>query len=457
MHSLTEEDVTQSTSDISNTSHDTVSQTSDNKTGVSNSILHICLLGYRSHPYSGGQGIYLKYLSSALCDMGHKVDVISGSPYPDLDPRVTLIKLPGLGLYEKESKFWGAKPHQLLTSYTNLYEWLDINLGGFPEPYTFGRRLVKYMKKHGKKYDVVHDNQSLCYGLLTLQNMGIPTIATIHHPITKDREIALNGTDDKSLKWLIRRWYSFLKMQTDVVKQLNHIITVSECSRKDIAEDFGIKAEGLDLVYNGIDTHAFSPLPNITRLNNRITATASADAPLKGLDYLLKAFAGLLKKYPDLELVVIGKAKAGGHTERLIKQLNIEKHMQFVSGISEQKIRELYAETTVAVVPSLYEGFGLPAGEAMSCGVPLVSTTGGSLPEVVGDAGILVKPADDKAIANAISSLLDDAKLRQELSIKGRERIINKFCWKHAAKQMVHYYQQVIDASQSNNSAKAKA
>jgi glycosyltransferase involved in cell wall biosynthesis len=406
--------------------------------------LKICLLGYRSHPYSGGQGIYLKYLSAALVDMGHQVDVISGAPYPELDPRVKLIKMPGLGLFEKESKFWGISPKDFLSS-TNVIEWLSANTGGFPEPYTFGRRLVKYMKRHEKKYDIVHDNQSLCYGLVELQNMGIPTIATIHHPITKDREIALGETNDRTLKWLIRRWYSFLKMQSEVVKNLNHMITVSECSRQDISEDFGITADSLDLVYNGIDTEAFSPIPEIERKPFRIMATASADAPLKGLDYLLKAFASLTKKYPELELLVVGKPKPGGHTERLINKLGIKEKLIFMSGISEQKIRELYAEASMAVVPSLYEGFGLPAGEAMSCGVPLISTRGGSLPEVVGDAGILVPTGDSEAIAQAIEKLLNEEALRNELSEKGRERILEKFCWKQAARQMTQYYLKVIE------------
>jgi len=414
---------------------------SNNDEGVT--PLKICLLGYRSHPYSGGQGIYLKYLSAALCNLGHSVDVISGAPYPDLDPRVKLIKLPSLGLYERKSKFRDVSFKELL-SFTNFYEWLDANFGGFPEPYTFGRRLVKYMKVHGKNYDIVHDNQSLCYGLLDLQDMGIPTIATIHHPITKDREIALNETDDWGLKLLIRRWYSFLDMQSKVVKQLHHIITVSECSRKDIAADFGIAADRLDLVYNGIDTTAFSPMPEIKRKPFQIMATASADAPLKGLDYLLKAFALLENKFPELELLVIGKPKSGGHTERLINELGIKEKLTFVSGISEQKIRELYAEATLAVVPSLYEGFGLPAGEAMSCGVPLVSSNGGALPEVVGDAGIVVEKGNAQAIADAIELLLNNETLRNELAIQGRKRIVEKFCWQQAAKQMTHYYLNVI-------------
>ncbi|MBV1906725.1 MAG: glycosyltransferase, partial [Pseudomonadales bacterium] len=151
--------------------------------------LRIALLGYRSNPYSGGQGVYLKYLSRALVQLGHKVDVISGEPYPILDDSVGLIKLPGLNLFSTPNHFTALKPKHLCSA-TDIFEWASMNSGGFPEPFTFGRRLKRYLDTHANKYDIIHDNQSLCYGLLELQNMGIATIATIHHPITKDREIA---------------------------------------------------------------------------------------------------------------------------------------------------------------------------------------------------------------------------------------------------------------------------
>ncbi len=176
------------------------------------SKLKICLLGYRSNPYSGGQGIYIRYLSKALVKQGHQVDVISGEPYPILDPGVNLIKLPGLNLFEADNHVTALRPRHLL-SYTDFFEWFSMFTGGFPEPYTFGRRLVKYFRRHKPDYDIVHDNQSLCFGLLKLQNTGIPLVATIHHPITSDLHIALGNTDDWKLRLLIRRWHSFLGMQ----------------------------------------------------------------------------------------------------------------------------------------------------------------------------------------------------------------------------------------------------
>ncbi len=407
--------------------------------------LNICLLGYRSHPYCGGQGIYLKYLSAALADLGHRVDVISGAPYPQLDPRVRLIKIPGMNLFDKEPwpRAFSLRP-QHLNQPADLLEYFSVMSGGFPEPRTFGMRVVKYLKTHQHDYDLIHDNQSLGFGLLQLQRMGIPTVATIHHPITRDLEIALNAATKKQDRQSIKRWYSFLKMQKFVVQRLKNITTVSECSRQDIAEAFRVNSDNIHLVYNGIDTQEFRPMPQIKRNPMRLMATASADVPLKGLDYLLKAVALLAPRYPDLELLVLGQPKEDGPTAKLMNKLKLHDRVTFVKGIPTEEIVQHYAEASIAVVPSLYEGFGLPAGEAMACGVPVISTTGGALPEVVGDAGILVPTADEQAIADAIESLLKDPKRAKALGKAGREHIENNLSWSLVATQMTSYYREVL-------------
>jgi glycosyltransferase involved in cell wall biosynthesis len=406
--------------------------------------LRVCLLGYRSHPFCGGQGVYIKYLSKSLVDAGHKVDVISGAPYPHLDPRVRLIKMPSLNLYEVKNRFTALRLKDL-RSYTNMFEWLSTISGGFPEPYTFGRRVAKYLAKHGKNYDLVHDNQSLCFGLLDLQKMGLPTIATIHHPITRDLQIALDAETNWGLRLLIRRWHSFLGMQKKVAKKLRHVVTVSEISRTDISDAFGVSKQGIKLIYNGIDTEEFSSIPGIDRKPFRLMTTASADQPLKGLRYLLEAMSVLKPRYPELSLLVVGKLKPGGTTENLIKRLGLEESITFVSGIETHEIVEYYAEASIAVVPSLYEGFGLPAGEAMACCVPVIATDGGALPEVVGDAGIQVPAGDSQALVAAISELLEDKTKRQRFGQLGRQRILDKFCWNVAARQMTSYYHQVLN------------
>jgi glycosyltransferase involved in cell wall biosynthesis len=403
--------------------------------------LRIALLGYRSAPFSGGQGVYLNYLSKALVAAGHRVDVISGPPYPHLDSAVQLIELPSLDLFVNglNSIRW----HHL-KSMTNIIEWLSKLTGGFAEPYTFGRRAVKYLKEHGHNYDLIHDNQSLSDGMLQLQRMGLPLVTTVHHPITSDLRIALAAAKSWQERLLIKRWHSFLTMQKRVVKQLHNIVTVSDCSRQDIARDFAIQPAGIGVVYNGIDTETFRPIEGVQRRPLRLMATASADAPLKGLRYLLRAYAQLLKRYPDLELLLVSKPRPGGKTERLIRHLGIADKVQFVSGITTDEMVRYYAEACIAVVPSVYEGFGLPAGEAMACGVPVVSTDGGALPEVVGDAGLVVPAKSVVGLVDAIDDLLQNPEKRDRLAVAGRQRIVEKFCWQVCAAQMVDYYEQVL-------------
>ena len=404
-------------------------------------FLRIALLGYRSQPYAGGQGVYLKYLSKALVEAGHRVDVISGPPYPHLDPRVKLIELPSLDLFE--NGLGSLRPNHL-RSMTDVIEWTSKLTGGFAEPYTFGRRAVKYLREHGHNYDLIHDNQSLSYGMLQLQDMGLPLVTTLHHPITSDLRIALKAARSWHERLLIRRWHSFLSMQKKVVRQLHNIVTVSDCSRQDIAADFGIQPAGISIVHNGIDTDEFRPMPEVQRRSRLLMATASADAPLKGLRYLLKAYARLLQDYPDLELLLVSKPQPGGKTERLVKSLGIVDRVKFVSGISTAEMVHYYAQATLAVVPSIYEGFGLPAGEAMACGVPVVSTDGGALPEVVGNAGVIVPAKSAEELVAAIAELLDNPDRRAELGARGRERILEHFCWQVCAGQMTDYYEQVL-------------
>ncbi|WP_439101723.1 glycosyltransferase family 4 protein [Congregibacter sp.] len=403
--------------------------------------LHIALLGYRSQPHGGGQGIYLHYLSKALVEAGHKVDVISGPPYPELDPRVQLIHIPSLDLFTHG--LGSLRPRHLL-SLSDMIEWCSKLTGGFAEPYTFGRRVRKYLHREGRHYDLIHDNQSLSYGVLKLQSEGFSVVTTVHHPITHDLRIALRAARSWYERLLVRRWHSFLTMQGNVIRKLRHVITVSEQSRQDIATDFGLPVDCIDLVYNGIDTAVFRPHSEIARRPNRLMATASADAPLKGLRYLLKAYASLLDDYPDLELLVVGRPQPGGKTEQLLDRLKLRDRVRFISGISTGEMVRHYAEATLAVIPSIYEGFGLPAGEAMACGVPVVSTDGGALPEIVADAGVIVPSANAEALAGAIAALLEDPAQRERLAHAGRERILDTFSWSVCGEQMVRYYRGVI-------------
>jgi len=404
--------------------------------------LRIGLLSYRSNPHCGGQGGYIKNLSRALSDLGHQVDVISGPPYPEMDPGVNLVKLPSLDLYDPQNPFRVPKAREL-KSMINLIEWLGVSTMGFPEPFTFGLRAAAYIKKNKHQYDVMHDNQSLSYGIWSIKNI-LPTLATIHHPITVDRQLAVKAAPHLWQKLKELRWHSFLDMQKRVARCMPQIITVSECARNDISRAFKIPEERFSVVPNGINTSFFYPIKGVPREKNRIIVTNSADTPLKGLNYLLQAISEISGKR-DIRLIVIGTPKKNGMVVKLIRKLGIGNQVRFTGRISYAEFVRQYARATVAVVPSVYEGFGLPAGEAMACGVPVISTTGGALPEVVGDAGILIPPADSDAIVRALISVLDHPEYAQKLSEAGYRRVQNHLTWHAAAKRTINTYNKVIN------------
>ena len=412
--------------------------------------LKIAFLSYRSKPFSGGQGIYVKYLSKALYDLGHDIDVFSGPPYPDLDPKIKLVKVPSLGLYEKKSKFFDVNPTQLLNP-INLFEWLSVNSGGFPEPYTFGKRIKKILKQNLNEYDVIHDNQSLAYELLFFQKKK-PLVTTIHHPISLDLAYQLQSTNDIFLKLLMRRWHSFLVMQKFVAKRLKKIVVPSNSSMDDIRDEFRVDKSKMERVMNGIDLNVFYPDSNIQKIPFKLVTVASADVPLKGLDYLLNALSDLAEVYSDISLSIIGEQKKGGHTERLIKKLNLEKRVNFFSNLTQEDLRKTYCEAELAIIPSLYEGFGFAAIEAMACGVPLISSSGGALPEVIKDTGIIIPPKNVKEIYNSIDFLLSSPHSAKELAKKGLLRANSKFSWAAIAKQLEKvYYKEIEIHKHANN------
>jgi glycosyltransferase involved in cell wall biosynthesis len=405
--------------------------------------LRICLLSYRSKPNCGGQGVYIRNLSRALRGLGHKVDVISGTPVCELDDGVNLIHLPSLDLYNPDDLFRTPRFKELLDP-INLMEWLGVSSQGFPEPFTFGLRAYAYLRRHYRCYDIVHDNQCLAYGIIGISRL-LPTTATIHHPITMDRDIAIKAAPSFYAKLKEMRWHSFTGMQKRVAKRIQHLITVSHSAKKDISRAFGIPAKNFDVVLNGIRTDVFQPMPEIKAQAHRIIVTTSSDVPLKGLNYLLKAVA-LVAAVRKIRLVVVGTPKKNGAIVKLIRALGIGHLITFTGRISDNEFVRQYAKAALAIVPSVYEGFGLPAGEAMACGRPVISTTAGALPEVVGDSGMMVPPADHHALAVAINTLFDNTDYANHLGLNGLGRVRQLFTWDQAARQTVATYRKVIHA-----------
>ena len=405
--------------------------------------MRIGLLSYRSNPFSGGQGIYIKHLSEALKDLGNDVDVISGPPYPLLRKDINLIKIPSLDLFAEENRLRTFKT-QYFINLTDLTEWLGILTGGFPEPYTFGKRVKIYLEKRKDSYDILHDNQSLSYSMLKLQE-DFPLVSTIHHPITKDHRLEIENSKNWKERLSSNRWHSFLKMQKFVAPRLKKIICPSRQSRKDVIDEFEANPDSVEVIPNGIDLKTFKINKLVKKIPYRIVTTASADIPLKGLRYLVDALNNVIKIFPASTLAVIGKKKEGGEVKRQIDRLNLGEKISFYSDLSESEIVNLYSSSQLAVIPSLYEGFGFGAGEAMACGVPLISTHSGGLKEVVGEAAIEVKPGDSDDLTTAILDLFSSPDKQDHFSKIGRKRINDQFQWNKAAKEYIKIYEEIVD------------
>jgi glycosyltransferase involved in cell wall biosynthesis len=408
--------------------------------------VRICLLSYRCYRYSGGQGIYVRYLSRYLRELGHDIEVISGPPYPELDDGIKLIKLPSLDLYslpEKQRFFLNTRK---LSSLPDFTEWLGACGGFFTEPMTFGMRAYSFLSnnKQYKKYDVIHDNQSLSYSILKIKKLGVPMVTTIHHPITIDRDLALKAAKSSWEKMGIRRWYSFANMQLKVAKKLSHFITGSQNSYHHIIDIFKLPKDSLRVIYDGVDGSVFTRVPEVTRSENRLLVINSGDTPLKGLKYLLEAVAAL-RSERKIELMIVGKPIKNGYTQGLVDSLGIADCVTHLGQVDTTELVRHYSIAAMVVVPSVYEGFGLPAAEAMCCNTPVISTTAGALPEIVGDAGILVPPADTGALAKAIGNLLDNPDRRRHLGEMGHRRVMQMFNWKNTAKNTADVYKEAIE------------
>jgi glycosyltransferase involved in cell wall biosynthesis len=408
--------------------------------------LRICLLSYRGNPYSGGQGIYIYYLSRELRDLGHEVHVISGPPYPEVVDGITLHKLESLNLYESPNTFW----QDLLRVRNPLrfYEFLMVCLGTLPEMLTFSIRAYNRIRalQPTLKFDVIHDNQCLAYGLLLMKRLNIPVVATIHHPIHIDRQIELAQAKSLREKWRLWRWFSFIGMQRRVSPRLDRIITVSRTSAGDIQRYFKVPEKLLRVVLNGIDIDFFHGDGQMPREPNSLIMVSSGNGHTKGLPYLLQALHKL-RNETGIRLTVVGNGNPEAEPATLVREYGLEDTVSFTGKIKREELARLYATAEIAVVPSLHEGFGFPAAEAMSSRLPIVSTMAGALPEVVGkngSAGILVPPRDADALATALKRLLADKQLGRNMGEAGRKRVVENFSWRQAARQTVQVYEELL-------------
>ena len=405
-----------------------------------NRPLRIALLSYRSKPHSGGQGVYVRHLSRELAARGHHVEVFSGQPYPELDHGPVLRELPSLDLYRDDDPFRTPSPGEL-RDWADALEVAMMWGGAFPEPLTFSVRALRALRARPGDFDIVHDNQGLGYGLLGLRRLGLPLVTSVHHPITVDRRLDLAGRG-----WVERlgklRWYGFVRMQGRVARRAGPLITVSSSSRDDICRDFRVAPADVHIVPLGVDTRLFRPVGRPPRVPGRIVTVTSSDTPLKGLAALLRAIAKLATER-DAHLVVVGSPADA--TRRLVTQLALGMRVTFAPGLPDEEYARVLASAEVAVVPSLYEGFSLPAVEHMASGTPLLASRAGALPEVTGDAAVLVPPGDPEELTAGLRRLLDDPAERERLAERGLTRVRERFAWPAVAAATEDLYRRVIN------------
>jgi glycosyltransferase involved in cell wall biosynthesis len=406
----------------------------------------VAFLLYRGNPQCGGQGVYTRHLTRELVALGHSVEVFSGPPWPVLDEGVGFTPVRGLDLYRDPDPFRIPAPSEF-TSLADVAEFAVMLSGGFGEPLAYSSRIRRLLARRRSEFDIIHDDQCIGPGILGLYRDGWPLLETLHHPITVDRSIALDHAEGPWKRYSTRRWFGFLRMQVRVVKQLPAVLTVSHNSKIDINAQMQVPLDRLTVVPVGVDHTVFKPYGDVVKKKGRLMVTSSSDVPMKGLVPLLEAIAKL-RAERDIDLIVIGKPKEGGRVALALERLGLSDIVSTISGVSDEELARLYGEAEVAIVPSLYEGFSLPAIEAMSCGVAVVATTGGALPEVVGvsgETGLLVEPNSPDALVGAIRRLLDDPELRERLGHAGRERVIERFTWQVTARGTAACYDAILN------------
>ena len=411
--------------------------------------LDICFVAYRGNMQCGGQGIYLWFLARELARLGHRVDVVVGPPYPDPMPFAGSV-------HEVENEqFWAKwflkdwasflpEPSPLRVFHPlHFYELAASRMGFLPEPFAFSCRAFHELAqrlRRGQRYDLVHDVQCLGYGLLGLQAMGLPVVTTVHHPLTVDRRASF-VRDENLVEAVGTMQFYPIGMQSFVARRLERVITSSEASGRQISRDFGVAPERLAMLGNGLDTELFRPDPAVARIPDRILCVGRASDPNKGIRTLVDALARL-PEHVTLTLVDAPTSEAA----KWARERGCGDRLDLAGRVPTDELVRLYRSASLVVVPSRYEGFGLPAAEAMACGTPVVTTDAGALPEVVhvGGGGVLVPPDDPDALAKAIGDLLAQPELRADLGRRARPRIDEAFAWPRIAERTAEVYHEVI-------------
>jgi len=424
--------------------------------------MKVCLIVSQGNMYSGGQGVYLHYLSRELVRMGHEVHVIAGLPYPEVAPGVQLHRL-------KTFSFWSLmdgyeeyvyRTHPLLYFHpVNFYEFASTRLTLASLFNMFSLRAYHKLNELARTgpFDLVHDNQTLGYGIWLMKASGTAVVANIHHPLTIDRQNEL--LQARSVAKMVSRivWFPWL-MQAWVAKRVDKVITGSESSASSIAETLHIPREHIRVIYDGVDGAVFCPQAEVERTNNSILFVGHTEDKNKGFRYLLEALR-LLDGRLAYHLTVVQRP-GSREAARLVRELGLRGQFTFLERLGTEELVRQYTCAQLLVSPSLYEGFGLPAAEALACGTPVVATTAGALREIVEDgvSGRLVPAADAGALAEAIGAMLADPARCRMMGEAGARRVRDRFSWRRTAEETLALYEEILaEHGSTRSSSKAVA
>ncbi|HZP57962.1 MAG TPA: glycosyltransferase family 4 protein [Dehalococcoidia bacterium] len=408
---------------------------------------------HQGNMYSGGQGVYTAQLTRELAALGHEVHLVVGPPWPDTDPAVTVHRVPSYSVYRllelQRMWFYGRHVRSFFHP-LNFYELASSRAGQFSVMSAFSwRAFMKWRELQPRiGFELVHDVQVLGYGTLMVHASGMPVVANIHHPLSIDRMNQIRQARGTRQKIRRAMFYPFF-MQEVVARRMDRIITGSANSRASVARAFALPPGRIAAIPDGVDTRVFRPL-EVARRPDEVLFVGNSDDQNKGARYLLEAAAILRDRGVGFHLTFKDRLDAV-MAPRMIEDLGLRDRVTFLGRLPVEELARLYNEAQVLVSPSLYEGFGLPAAEAMACGTPVVATTAGAFPEVIadGETGLLVRPADAPALADAIEALLRDPERRAAMGAAGVRRIQEQFSWRATAVRTAALYEEVLEQRRS--------
>jgi glycosyltransferase involved in cell wall biosynthesis len=412
--------------------------------------MRIAFIMYQGGMYSGGQGIYTYYLTRELARLGHEVHVIAGPPYPRTDDSVVLHNVRThsyWSFFHNRGDFMFNRHPLSHFDPVNFYEMVSTRIALSSLLLTFSMRAYLEVKELSRErpFDIIHDNQTLSYGILLMKNLGCPVVATLHHPLSVDLRNAI--LQSRSLYERARRllWYPWV-MQQFTARRLDRIITVSDATTNAVERMFHLPRSLMTRIHNGIDTETFRPLDDVTEVPDTILFNCNSEDRNKGARYLFDALHLLRDEVPFHLIIIDNDKKSLKLAPELVRKYGLSTQVTFIGRVSTEELVRHYNRATIVVSPSLYEGFGLPAAEAMSCGRAIIATTAPAFPEVIdhGETGWLVPPRDPEALAEAIRMLLGAPDLRRRLGQAARQSIIDRFNWRKNALEVVEVYEKAI-------------